>query len=149
MFFLSVNLQEYWITDLCFVSCPSLSLTHSLSLSPSPAPSLSPSLSFSLSLFLSLSPLLSPPLLLVTNCLFPFLLPRMTGYSPFQGETHQETFLNVTMCDYDFDDEMFDIVSQEAKDFIEKLLIKVPRYGSMAVWQASLQICDKKTSSRY
>ena len=52
----------------------------------------------------------------------------MTGYSPFQGETHQETFLNVTMCDYDFDDEMFDVVSQEAKDFIEKLLIMAPRY---------------------
>ena len=55
----------------------------------------------------------------------------MTGYSPFQGETHQETFLNVTMCDYDFDDEMFDVVSQEAKDFIEKLLIKVPRYDKL------------------
>ena len=32
------------------------------------------------------------------------------------------------MCDYDFDDEMFDVVSQEAKDFIEKLLIMAPRY---------------------
>ena len=53
----------------------------------------------------------------------------MTGYSPFQGETHQETFLNVTMCDYDFDDEMFDVVSQEAKEFIEKLLIVAPRYS--------------------
>ena len=33
------------------------------------------------------------------------------------------------MCDYDFDDEMFDVVSQEAKDFIEKLLIMAPRYS--------------------
>ena len=52
---------------------------------------------------------------------------RLTGYSPFQGETHQETFLNVSRCDYDFDDELFDVVSQEAKDFIEKLLITLPR----------------------
>ena len=52
----------------------------------------------------------------------------LTGYSPFQGETHQETFLNVSQCDYDFDDEVFDVVSQEAKDFIELLLVHVPRY---------------------
>lgn len=51
---------------------------------------------------------------------------RITGYSPFQGETHQETFLNVSTVDYDFDDELFDNVSQEAKEFIEKLLIKQP-----------------------
>lgn len=51
----------------------------------------------------------------------------MTGYSPFQGETHQETFLNVSQCDYDFDDDLFDPVSQEVKDFIEQLLVKVPR----------------------
>ena len=52
---------------------------------------------------------------------------RITGYSPFQGETHQETFLNVSMCDYDFDDELFDQVSTEAKEFIEKLLIQQPK----------------------
>ena len=51
---------------------------------------------------------------------------RITGYSPFQGETHQQTFLNVSTVDYDFDDELFDNVSQEAKEFIEKLLIKQP-----------------------
>ena len=51
----------------------------------------------------------------------------MTGYSPFQGETHQETFLNVSMADYDFDDEVFDQVSNEAKEFIEKLLILQPK----------------------
>ena len=57
----------------------------------------------------------------------------MTGYSPFQGETHQETFLNVSTCDYDFDDEMFDVVTQEAKDFIEKLLIKNPKYATLLI----------------
>ena len=39
----------------------------------------------------------------------------------------------MTMCDYDFDDEMFDVVSQEAKDFIEKLLIMAPRYVCVCV----------------
>ena len=65
----------------------------------------------------------------------------MTGYSPFQGETHQETFLNVTMCDYDFDDEMFDVVSHEAKDFIEKLLIVVPRYICCVQYIIRTDVC--------
>ena len=52
---------------------------------------------------------------------------RLTGYSPFQGETHSDTFYNVSMCEYDFEDEVFDDVSQEAKDFIEELLQKKPR----------------------
>ena len=58
--------------------------------------------------------------------LFPLL--SLTGYSPFQGETHQETFLNVSTCDFDFDDEVFEVVSQEAKEFIEKLLVKQPTW---------------------
>ena len=97
----------------------SLSLSFSLSLSLfHPSISLPLSLSFyNIPIFNSSS---SPP---------PPQTYSMTGYSPFQGETHQETFLNVTMCDYDFDDEMFDVVSQEAKDFIEKLLIMAPRYS--------------------
>ena len=53
---------------------------------------------------------------------------RLTGYSPFQGETHSHTFYNVSMCEYDFEDEVFDDVSQEAKDFIEELLQKKPRF---------------------
>ena len=56
---------------------------------------------------------------------------RLTGYSPFQGETHSDTFCNVSMCEYDFEDEVFDEVSQEAKDFIEELLQKKPRYMYM------------------
>ena len=34
----------------------------------------------------------------------------------------------MSTCDYDFEDELFDVVSSEAKDFIEKLLIRTPRY---------------------
>ena len=33
---------------------------------------------------------------------------------------------NVSKVDYDFDDEAFDVITNEAKDFIEKLLIKNP-----------------------
>lgn len=51
----------------------------------------------------------------------------MTGYSPFQGETTQETFLNVSLADYNFEDEIFTNVSEHAKDFISKLLLKKAR----------------------
>ena len=70
----------------------------------------------------------SPPSLLSHLFLLLPLSPHsITGYSPFQGETHQETFLNVSTVDFDFDDELFDPVSQDAKEFIEKLLIKRPK----------------------
>lgn len=40
------------------------------------------------------------------------------------GETDVETMANVTIAQYDFDDEAFDDISEEAKDFIQKLLVK-------------------------
>jgi len=49
---------------------------------------------------------------------------RLAGYSPFQGEEELETFLNVSKVSYDFDDEIFEKVSSEAKDFIARLLKK-------------------------
>lgn len=39
------------------------------------------------------------------------------------GDTDVDTFANITRADYDFDDEAFDAVSQEAKDFISGLLV--------------------------
>ncbi|XP_030387653.1 muscle M-line assembly protein unc-89 isoform X2 [Scaptodrosophila lebanonensis] len=47
----------------------------------------------------------------------------LSGLSPFMGDTDVETFSNITRADYDFDDEAFDCVSQEAKDFISNLLV--------------------------
>lgn len=38
-------------------------------------------------------------------------------------ETDVDTFANITRADFDFDDEAFDQVSQEAKDFISNLLV--------------------------
>lgn len=48
----------------------------------------------------------------------------LSGLSPFMGDNDAETFANITRADYDFDDEAFDAISQDAKDFISALLIK-------------------------
>jgi myosin-light-chain kinase len=48
----------------------------------------------------------------------------LSGLSPFAGDSDLETMANVTRTLYDFDDESFDPISDEAKDFIEKLLVK-------------------------
>ncbi|XP_017019749.1 muscle M-line assembly protein unc-89 isoform X1 [Drosophila kikkawai] len=47
----------------------------------------------------------------------------LSGLSPFMGDNDVETFSNITRADYDYDDEAFDCVSQEAKDFISQLLV--------------------------
>ncbi|VVC41712.1 Hypothetical protein CINCED_3A009025 [Cinara cedri] len=51
----------------------------------------------------------------------------LTGFSPFGGDTDQETFCNISNADIDFPDELFEDVSEEAVDFIRKLLVKDPR----------------------
>ncbi|CAH1980702.1 unnamed protein product [Acanthoscelides obtectus] len=48
----------------------------------------------------------------------------LSGLSPFMGHTDIETMANVTVAKYDFDDEAFDEISENAKDFIRKLLVK-------------------------
>ena len=40
------------------------------------------------------------------------------------GDTDLETMANVTIAEYDYEDEAFDNVSTEAKDFIDSLLVK-------------------------
>lgn len=39
------------------------------------------------------------------------------------GDTDADTFANITSAEFDFDDESFDAVSQDAKDFISSLLV--------------------------
>ena len=58
------------------------------------------------------------------------MLLRLSGASPFLGEDNQETFTNIIQVDYQFDEEYFNEISDEAKDFIKKLLVKDPRYKS-------------------
>lgn len=48
----------------------------------------------------------------------------LSGLPLFIGKIDLETMVNITKGSYNFDDEVFDSVSDEAKDFISKLLIK-------------------------
>ncbi|KAL0100118.1 hypothetical protein PUN28_019519 [Cardiocondyla obscurior] len=48
----------------------------------------------------------------------------LTGLSPFMGDNDAETFANITRADYDLEDEAFDAISNDAKNFISGLLIK-------------------------
>lgn len=48
----------------------------------------------------------------------------LSGLSPFMGDNDAETFSNITRSVFDFEDESFDAISQDAKDFISALLVK-------------------------
>ncbi|TSM68901.1 Myosin light chain kinase, smooth muscle [Bagarius yarrelli] len=48
----------------------------------------------------------------------------VSGLSPFMGDNETETLSNVTSATWDFEDEAFDEISDEAKDFISNLLKK-------------------------
>ena len=52
------------------------------------------------------------------------------------GDTDLETMANVTIAEYDYEDEAFDNVSKEAKDFIDRLLVKEQP------WVFVTDICD-------
>ncbi|XP_031628375.1 death-associated protein kinase related [Contarinia nasturtii] len=46
----------------------------------------------------------------------------LSGFSPFGGDTKQETFLNISQCNLNFPDGLFEDVSEDAKDFIKSAL---------------------------
>lgn len=48
------------------------------------------------------------------------------GYPPFYGQDAKELFINIYNVNYDFADEDWDFISDEAKDFVSKLLVKDP-----------------------
>ncbi|KAF6209017.1 hypothetical protein GE061_014760 [Apolygus lucorum] len=50
----------------------------------------------------------------------------LTGCSPFGGDTKQETFCNISQCRLDFPDDLFDEISEEAKNLMTKLMVKNP-----------------------
>lgn len=52
----------------------------------------------------------------------------MSGLSPFQGDTDEETLGNVIGMKYEFNEHYFSLTSPMAKDFIQKLLMKNPEY---------------------
>lgn len=50
----------------------------------------------------------------------------LSGLSPFQGHTAEETLKNVVELQYEFEEGPFKTTSDMAKDFIEKLLVQSP-----------------------
>nr|XP_027209309.1 myosin light chain kinase, smooth muscle-like isoform X3 [Penaeus vannamei] len=48
----------------------------------------------------------------------------LSGLSPFMGDNDAETFSNITRAEFDFDDDAFDAITDDAKDFIQSLLVK-------------------------
>ena len=40
------------------------------------------------------------------------------------GDTDLETMANVTIAEYDYEDEAFNEISEQAKQFVDQLLIK-------------------------
>ncbi|XP_035250949.1 myosin light chain kinase 3-like isoform X1 [Anguilla anguilla] len=48
----------------------------------------------------------------------------LSGLSPFLGDNDPETMNNILHCNWDFDAEAFESISEEAKDFISRLLIQ-------------------------
>ncbi|XP_055507718.1 myosin light chain kinase 3 isoform X3 [Leucoraja erinacea] len=48
----------------------------------------------------------------------------LSGLSPFLGDDDNETLNNILACKWDLDDAEFENVSEDAKEFISKLLIK-------------------------
>ncbi len=51
----------------------------------------------------------------------------LTGCTPFGGETKQETFCNITRCQLEFPNDLFQNVSATAIQFISSLLTQDPR----------------------
>ncbi|XP_038836418.1 myosin light chain kinase, smooth muscle-like isoform X2 [Salvelinus namaycush] len=51
----------------------------------------------------------------------------LSGESPFQGNSEAETLALVTGAQWEFDEESFDEITDQAKDFISSLLNKEPR----------------------
>ena len=49
----------------------------------------------------------------------------LSGLSPFLGDSDNETLMNVSNGEYDFEDDegIFDQISDGAKQFIEQLLV--------------------------
>lgn len=60
------------------------------------------------------------------------LCSSLSGLSPFMGDNDTETMNNILHGNWDFDSEAFENVSEEAKDFVSKLLIPAKWYNTPA-----------------
>lgn len=69
--------------------------------------------------------LLQSPVEVLLDLMFIIVLcPRLSGESPFQGNSDAETLALVTAAHYEFEEETFEDISEQAKDFISSLLQK-------------------------
>ncbi|PAV56317.1 hypothetical protein WR25_15732 isoform E [Diploscapter pachys] len=59
----------------------------------------------------------------------------LSGLSPFGGETDEDTLRNVKACDWSMDDSAFSGISDDAKDFLKRLLVSDPN-GRLTIHQA-------------
>lgn len=64
-----------------------------------------------------------------------FFLFRLSGESPFQGGSDAETLAFVTAAEWEFDEESFDEITEEAKNFISSLLNKDTRWFHTPITQ--------------
>lgn len=71
--------------------------------------------------------LVSNPVISICRSVGVLLYVLLTGCSPFGGDNKQETFYNITLCRLDFPDDLFEDISEEAKDLMTKLMVKTPK----------------------
>lgn len=69
-------------------------------------------------------------------------LSRLSGESPFQGNSDAETLALVTAASYEFDPESFEDISDQAKDFISSLLQKDRRFECLCLSPSETSICS-------
>ena len=69
-----------------------------------------------------------------------FFFHRLSGCSPFLGDDKNETFQNISAVEYEFDEEYFQDVSDLAKDFINKFLVKNQRFLFNLLFQKRLEL---------
>ena len=55
-------------------------------------------------------------------------LSSLSGLSPFLGDDDSQTLNNILQCQWNFEEDEFNSISEEAKDFISKLLLINKRY---------------------
>ena len=52
---------------------------------------------------------------------------RLSGLSPFIGDDDNDTLMNVSCGEYTYEDTAFDGISDDAKKFIDMLLVSTPK----------------------
>uniref|UniRef100_A0A5F8A9U2 Myosin light chain kinase family member 4 n=1 Tax=Macaca mulatta TaxID=9544 RepID=A0A5F8A9U2_MACMU len=73
----------------------------------------------------------------------------LSGLSPFLGDNDAETLNNILACRWDLEDEEFQDISEEAKEFISKLLIKEKRRRRRRIVALMSRTCDQIVYRRH